>query len=84
MSAARTGEESITASSLSTIRSLGMAFGAALAGTVANVAGLQEMATTEAVRTAVTWVYLFNIVPLALAALVVVRFFRVAESARDA
>ena len=83
MSAARSGEESITASSLSTIRSLGMAFGAALAGTVANIAGLQEVATPEAVRTAVTWVYLFNIAPLALAAVVAVRFFRVAEPVAD-
>jgi MFS family permease len=83
MGAARLGEESITASSLSTIRSLGMAFGAAIAGTVGNVAGLQEVATPEAVRAAVTWVYLFNIVPLALAALVAARFFRVAEPAPD-
>jgi MFS family permease len=83
MGAARAGEESITASSLSTIRSLGMAFGAALAGTVANVAGLQEVATAETVRTAVTWVYLFNLIPLMLAVAVTVRFFRVAEPVAD-
>jgi MFS family permease len=83
MSAARAGEESITASSLSTIRSLGMAFGAALAGTVANVAGLHEVATAETVRAAVTWVYLFNIVPLTLAVVVAARFFRVAEPMTD-
>jgi MFS family permease len=79
MSSARAGEESITASSLSTIRALGMAFGAALAGTIANVAGLQELATPEAVRSAVTWVYLFNIIPLVLALTVTLRFFRIAE-----
>jgi len=83
MSAARAGEESITASSLSTIRSLGMAFGAALAGTVANVAGLQQVATPDTVREAVSWVYVFNVVPLLLAAIVTVRFFRVAEPAQE-
>jgi MFS family permease len=83
MGAAVPGEESITASSLSTIRSLGMAFGAALAGTVANVAGLRELATPEVVSTAVTWVYLFNLIPLALAVAVTLRFFRVAEPASD-
>jgi MFS family permease len=83
MGVARPGEESITASSLSTIRALGMAFGAALAGTIANVAGLQELATADAVRSAVTWVYLFNILPLAMALTVTVRFFRVADPGPD-
>ena len=83
MGVARPGEESITASSLSTIRSLGMAFGAALAGTVANVAGLQEVATPEAVRAAVTWVYMSNLLPLMLAVAVAARFFQVAEPAPD-
>jgi MFS family permease len=82
MGVARSGEESITASSLSTIRALGMAFGAAVAGTVANVAGLQELATPDTVRTAVTWVYLFNVLPLVLATVVAARFFQVAEPAR--
>jgi hypothetical protein len=83
MGAARPGEESITASSLSTIRALGMAFGAALAGTIANVAGLQELATADAVRSAVTWVYLFNILPLAMALTVTVLFFRIADPDQD-
>jgi hypothetical protein len=83
MGVARPGEESITASSLSTIRALGMAFGAAVAGTVGNIAGLQVMATPDAVRTAVTWVYLFNMLPLTLAAVVSARFFRIAEPARE-
>ena len=83
MGAARRGEESITASSLQTIRALGMAFGAALAGTVANVAGLQEVATQETVRAAVTWVYLLNALPLLLALAATARFFQVAEPLRD-
>jgi hypothetical protein len=83
MAAARPGEESITASSLPTLRALGMAFGAAVAGTVGNVAGLQAVATEDAVRAAVTAVYLFNVVPLVLAAAVTARFFRVAEVGRE-
>jgi MFS family permease len=79
MGVARSGEESITASSLSTIRALGMAFGAAVAGAVGNVAGLQEVATPDAVRQAVIWVYLFNVLPLVLAVVVAARFFRMAE-----
>jgi hypothetical protein len=81
MGVARSGEESITASSLPTIRALGMAFGAAVAGTVGNVAGLQELATPDTVRRAVTWVYLFNVLPLVLATIVAARFFQAAEPA---
>jgi hypothetical protein len=84
MGVARFGEESITASSLSTIRALGMAFGAAVAGTVGNVAGLQDLATPDTVRTAVTWVYLFNMLPLVLAAVVAARFFQMAGPGREA
>ncbi len=78
MSAALPGEESITASSLSTVRALGQAFGSALGGTVANVAGLASVATAATVGPAVTAVYLVNAVPLALGAMVVWRFFRLA------
>lgn len=77
MAAALPGEESITASSLSTIRSLGTAFGAAIASTVANMAGLEGIATRETVSAAAIGVYLFNVIPLALAVVVVLRFFQV-------
>jgi len=83
MGVARPGEESITASSLQTIRALGMAFGAALAGTIGNVAGLQELATPEAVRAAVTFIYLFNVLPLMFAAAAAARFFQIAASDPD-
>jgi hypothetical protein len=39
---ARAGEETLTASSIPTIRSLGIAFGAAAAGVIANGAGLTD------------------------------------------
>jgi hypothetical protein len=83
MGAARSGEESITASSLSTIRALGMAFGAAAAGTVGNIAGLQELATPDTVRVAMISVYLFNVLPLVLAAAVAARFFQVVGPVRE-
>jgi len=78
MAASLPGEESITASSLSTIRSLGMAFGSAIAGTVANMAGLEAVATRETVSAAVTGGYLVNVIPLVVALFVVLRFFQVA------
>jgi MFS family permease len=82
MAAARRGEESITASSLSTIRSLGMAFGSAIAGTIANIAGLENFVTFEAVSLAATWVYMFTLLPLGFAAVAAFRFIRL--SARPA
>jgi MFS family permease len=54
MSLARKGEETITASSIQTIRSLGIAFGAAGAGIIANHAGLGTGITVETVTRSVT------------------------------
>ena len=56
MTLAAKGEESITASSIHTVRSLGIAVGAAGAGVIANAAGLGGGVTLESVRSAVTWV----------------------------
>ncbi|MDY0872668.1 MFS transporter [Dongia rigui] len=50
------GEESITASSIPTMRSLGIAFGAAAAGAIANAAGLTDALAPADVAHAVTWV----------------------------
>lgn len=50
------GEESITASSIPTMRSLGIAFGAAAAGAIANAAGLTDDLLPRDVAHAVTWV----------------------------
>ncbi|HML14042.1 MAG TPA: hypothetical protein VK456_12100, partial [Xanthobacteraceae bacterium] len=77
MEAARAGEESVTASSISTLRSLGQAFGSAIAGAVANTTGLDAVASADAVRTATAGVYLVDIAPVLLTLLLVVRFFRV-------
>lgn len=51
------GEESVTASSIPTIRSLGVAFGAAAAGLVANAAGLAAGIAPQSVARAIPWVY---------------------------
>ncbi|MBK8158649.1 MAG: MFS transporter [Rhodospirillaceae bacterium] len=50
------GEESITASSIPTMRSLGIAFGAAAAGAIANAAGLTDALGEADVARAVTLV----------------------------
>jgi MFS family permease len=63
MAAARQGEEALTASSIPTIQLLGIAFGAAVAGLVANAAGLALGVSPATVASAATWVYLLSIVP---------------------
>jgi MFS family permease len=66
MAAARSGEESQTASAIPTIQSLGIAFGAAAAGLVANAAGLGWGIAPETVASAASWVYQLSIVPPAI------------------
>ena len=80
MAQALPGEESVTASSLQSCRSLGIAFGFGAAGLVANLAGVGAGATKEVVREAMTWIYLLDILPPALAALFVVRMLTLASA----
>jgi MFS family permease len=63
MAAARAGEGTLTAASIPTIQSLGIAFGAAVGGLVANTAGLAQGVSTAAVASAATWVLLLGIIP---------------------
>jgi predicted MFS family arabinose efflux permease len=63
MAAARAGEEALTASAIPTIQSLGIAFGAAVAGLVANAAGLALGISPATVASAAIWVYLLSVVP---------------------
>jgi len=72
------GEQRSTASALASVRSLGTAFGAAIAGVVANAAGLGDATEPDAVGHAVTAVYLFCWIPFGLAAIFMLRFLRVA------
>jgi MFS family permease len=77
MASAAPGEQRSTASALASVRSLGTAFGAAIAGVVANTAGLGDATEPEAVGHAVTAVYLFCWIPFGLAAVFMLRFLRV-------
>ena len=69
MSAAAKGEERITSAAMTSIRSLGTAFGAANAGLVTNLAGLGGATTAEEVGPAVTASYSFSLIPLTVATL---------------
>jgi MFS family permease len=76
MAAALKGEERITASAMPSIRSLGTAFGAALAGMLSTIAGLGDATEAQAVGNAVTFVYGFALLPLGLAAIFMFRLVR--------
>jgi MFS family permease len=75
ISVAEKGEENITSSSLATVRSIGVAFGSAVSGLVANLAGLDPTSAASVVK-AVTWVYIWDLVPIALALVLMLRFVR--------
>lgn len=63
------GEERITAAALPSCRSLGTALGAAIAGVMANIAGLGDATQPGPVGHAITFVYSVNLIPLTLAVL---------------
>jgi MFS family permease len=69
IAAARSGESILTASSIPTIQSLGIAFGAAIAGLVANTAGLVTDLALATVTAAAAWVYQLGIIAPAVLAL---------------
>jgi hypothetical protein len=71
------GEHRSTAAALASVRSIGTAFGAAIAGVVANIAGLGDATEPAAVGHAVTAVYMFCCIPFGLAALLMFRFIRI-------
>jgi MFS family permease len=77
MDRAPQGEQRTTAAALSSVRSLGTAFGAAIAGVIAHSAGLGDASDPQAVGHAVSVVYIFCLVPFALAAVFTWRFARI-------
>ena len=79
MAAAASHEQRSTAAALTSVRSLGTAFGAAIAGVVASTAGLGGATEPDAVGHAVTAVYTFCWIPFGLAALFMFRFVRLTE-----
>jgi len=82
MASGRDGEERITGSSIPSIRSLGTAFGAAIGGMVSSIAGLGDATEAAAVGPAVTAVFAFNLIPLALAALFMFMLIRMSRRGR--
>jgi len=82
MDTAGPGEQRSTAAALTSVRSIGTAFGAAIAGVVATTAGLGGATEPQAVGQAVIAVLVFSWLPYGLAALFMLRFLRVALSRR--
>ena len=80
MAAAGKGEERITASAMPSIRSLGTASGAAVAGMLSIIAGLGNATDPAAVGSAITFVYGFALVPLAFAAMFMFRLLRLSAA----
>ena len=73
MTAADPGEESVTTSSIPTVRSLGIAFGSSSAGLIANIAGLGDGISVEAVTMAANWVYGVAVAPASLISMLAFR-----------
>ena len=75
LAAADRDESQITASAAPAMRSIGIAYGAAMAGLIANAAGLSQGTSPESVRDALPWVFgISALVPLA-GGLCVIRMF---------
>lgn len=81
MAVARRGEESVTASSMPTVRSLGVAFGAAAAGLVANAAGLDQGASPATLLRVAAWVLGLTALVPALTAVITLRAYRLGARA---
>lgn len=64
MAGAAVGEERITAAAVPVFRSLGTAFGAALAGVLSTLAGLGDATDPQAIGAALTFVYGLNLLPM--------------------
>jgi MFS family permease len=82
MTSGRDGEERITGSSIPSMRSLGTAFGAAIGGMVSSIAGLGDAIEAASVGPAVSSVFTFNLIPLALATLFVFMLVRMGRRRR--
>jgi MFS family permease len=83
MAAAQAGEGALAASSIPTIQSLGIAFGAATAGLVANTAGLVLGIAPETVASAARWVYQLGVLPSAITMILAARLLWLHQSYRS-
>ena len=84
MEGAAREEHRTTAAALTSSRSLGTAFGAAIAGVVAHAAGLGSVGDPVAVGRAVTAVFTSCWIPLGLACLCMLQFLRLTRSGMNA
>ena len=73
MSSAKPGEEALTAGAIPTMQSLGIAFGAATAGLLANIAGLSGGITVATLTAVTDWIYGFTLIPASCTLLVALR-----------
>jgi MFS family permease len=80
MEGAASGEQRTTSAALVSVRSIGTAFGAAIAGVIAHTAGLGDATDADAVGRAVVAVFASCLVPLGLAVVLMLRFMRIGLS----
>jgi MFS family permease len=76
MANSRPGEERITSAAMPSIRALGTAFGAAIAGVLSTFAGLGDAQDPAAVGHAVAIVYGVNLLPLGIATIFMILLVR--------
>ncbi len=81
---AQAGEQTTTAGAIPTIRSLGIAFGSAGAGVIANKAGLTDMLAYQDVARATQWVLSIGALAPLFAMLFAMRFVRMIKPQRKA
>lgn len=74
MTQARDGEEALTAGAIPTMQSIGIAFGAAIAGLLSNVAGISKGISVETLTAVTEWLYGFALIPATCTVLVALRF----------
>lgn len=79
MATAEAGEERLVGAAMTSVRSLGGAFGAAIAGMLANIGGLQKATDAADVGDVVTFVYSANLLPLALTAIFMFMLLRLTQ-----
>ena len=71
---AEEGDGALVASSIQTMRNMGLAFGSALAGLIANMAGLKEDAEVEVLSRAVDLIHIADIILAILSVLSLITF----------
>jgi hypothetical protein len=80
MESATAGNEVVAASSVPTVQQMGVAFGAAIAGLVANVSGLSAAMPDAGMTRAAFWVPAIAIAPAVLAFFAALRLHRLRRS----